>query len=172
MLALALAASGCATLYDPSAVDEQARSEMTIQTLQVQVNQLQERVNDMEAQRQDLYERMHQLEAGIEAGRRDEQQRLAALESSVGSMEAARQRDREQIVDQLSKKMADVVRTTGGGSGGGSRSADGYEHVVQQGETLSAIAAAYKVKPSAIIEANGLKNANNLRVGQKLFIPE
>ena len=37
---------------------------------------------------------------------------------------------------------------------------------------LSTIAAAYKVKPAAIIEANDLKNPDVLRKGQKLFIPQ
>jgi LysM repeat protein len=48
----------------------------------------------------------------------------------------------------------------------------GYEHVVKVGETLSQIAAAYKVKAQAIIDANNITNPNTVRPGQKLFIPE
>jgi LysM repeat protein len=42
---------------------------------------------------------------------------------------------------------------------------------VVAGETLSAIAAAYRVKSSDIIKLNNLSNPNALRVGQKLVIP-
>ena len=68
--------------------------------------------------------------------------------------------------------------SSGGGSArpartsAASSSTTGYEHVVKDGETLSTIAAAYKVKPAAIIEANDLKNPDVLRKGQKLFIPQ
>jgi len=48
----------------------------------------------------------------------------------------------------------------------------GHEHIVKEGKTLSAIATVYKVKPAAIIEANNLKNHDNLRKGQKLLIPQ
>ena len=48
----------------------------------------------------------------------------------------------------------------------------GIEHVVQPGETLSAIAQAYGVKIDTILKANNIKNANSIRVGQKLFIPD
>ncbi|MCF7838219.1 MAG: LysM peptidoglycan-binding domain-containing protein [Candidatus Marinimicrobia bacterium] len=48
----------------------------------------------------------------------------------------------------------------------------GYEHTVQPGETLSAIAAAYKVSSRAIIDANNLTKPDFLQAGQVLFIPE
>lgn len=52
------------------------------------------------------------------------------------------------------------------------RASEGWEHTVSAGDTLSAIASAYGVKQSDIIRENGLKDANSLRVGQKLFIPK
>jgi LysM repeat protein len=44
-------------------------------------------------------------------------------------------------------------------------------HVVQRGETLSGIARAYGVSMWAIMEANGILNANHIFVGQRLCIP-
>ena len=44
-------------------------------------------------------------------------------------------------------------------------------HVVQPGESLTSIATRYGVTPQAIRRANNLKDANLLRVGQKLVIP-
>ena len=52
------------------------------------------------------------------------------------------------------------------------RASEGWEHTVSAGDTLSAIATGYGVKQSDIIRENGLKDANSLRVGQKLFIPK
>ena len=52
------------------------------------------------------------------------------------------------------------------------RTEEGYEYIVGAGDTLSAIAAAYNVSPKTIIDANNLKNPDNLKVAQKLFIPK
>ncbi len=61
----------------------------------------------------------------------------------------------------------------GSGSGGGTPVPQtGYEHIVATGETLSAIASAYEVSARKIIEANQLADPDNLKIGQKLFIPE
>lgn len=45
------------------------------------------------------------------------------------------------------------------------------EYVVKSGDALSKIAKAFGVKQSAIMEANGIKDANKIRIGQKLVIP-
>jgi membrane-bound lytic murein transglycosylase D len=45
------------------------------------------------------------------------------------------------------------------------------EHVVRNGETLSGIAKRYGTTVAAIQEANNIKRANRLRVGQRLRIP-
>ena len=44
-------------------------------------------------------------------------------------------------------------------------------HIVQPGETLTAIAARYGVAPDAIMRANGLDNPNRIYTGQQLTIP-
>ncbi|MFQ3670294.1 MAG: LysM peptidoglycan-binding domain-containing protein [Verrucomicrobiia bacterium] len=54
---------------------------------------------------------------------------------------------------------------------------EGFEHVVARGETLWAITQAYRqagvaVTMDDIRAANGLKDGQPLRVGQKLFIPK
>ena len=47
----------------------------------------------------------------------------------------------------------------------------GYNHIVEARQTLSEIARGYGVTVAAIKQANGLKS-DNLRIGQKLFIPD
>ncbi|MCO6451277.1 MAG: LysM peptidoglycan-binding domain-containing protein [Caldilineales bacterium] len=58
-------------------------------------------------------------------------------------------------------------------SGGGTGSASSQQrvHVVQPGETLTAIAAKYGVTPAAIIQANALTEPNRIVSGQQLIIP-
>jgi len=58
---------------------------------------------------------------------------------------------------------------SGGSSGGGT--ASGGVHVVQRGEILARIAARYGTTVQAIVNANGLRNANFIYVGQRLRIP-
>lgn len=45
------------------------------------------------------------------------------------------------------------------------------EYVVQSGDSLSKIAARHGVKARDLAEANGIKDLNRIRVGQKLLIP-
>jgi LysM repeat protein len=56
-----------------------------------------------------------------------------------------------------------------GSSGGGSGTAG--VHVVRAGETLYSIARRYGSSVSAFVQANGLRNANVIYVGQRLRIP-
>jgi LysM repeat protein len=50
--------------------------------------------------------------------------------------------------------------------------AEAAEHVVQRGETLAGIAGRYGVSPSDLVRANNLRDANLVRIGQRLTIPE
>ena len=46
-----------------------------------------------------------------------------------------------------------------------------FTHLVVAGESLSVIAQKYGVSIDAIVEANGLKSANQVFIGQRLIIP-
>jgi lipoprotein-anchoring transpeptidase ErfK/SrfK len=59
----------------------------------------------------------------------------------------------------------------GSPQGGGSVPPAGTVHVVQRGETLSSIARRYGTTIAAIMQTNGLSNANFVWVGQRLRIP-
>jgi LysM repeat protein len=60
--------------------------------------------------------------------------------------------------------------TIPGGGGGSSGGSSGGVHVVQRGETLYSIALRYGTSVSALVQANGLRNANFIYVGQRLVI--
>lgn len=110
------------------------------------------------------------------------QQRMGALEAQLRNIDAARERDRKEIIDTLTARISQLLasqtatrpRTASAPTPSAVRrggAQEGYEHVVEAGQSLSAIAAAYGVSVREIVEANNLSNPNSLRVGQKLFIP-
>ena len=85
------------------------------------------------------------------------------------------------------KEVAKLVASSGGkatkttenppANNGTAQAEQGYEYVVQQGQSLWAIADAYQksgvnVTVEDIRKANNLGNSDTLKVGQKLFIPK
>ena len=165
-----LLSGGCVTLVDQSAM---AQQQADMERMRDEVQRIQEKLNGIELEQQNLAR-----EIGTIRGSPKEdtvvRNRIDTLERQVQSLAAARDTDRKQIVNQV----ASLVGSSSGGasssghsSGRKSASQTGYEHVVESGQTLSAIAAAYKVSMTSIKNANNLKS-NTVRVGQKLFIPK
>ena len=164
--------SGCTT-YDNSRSAVQENENILL--LREDVNRCKSRMETMEIEQQRILNEIQQLRA--KGQDENTKAKLDEMERRIAALDAARASDRQAIIDQLSGNVAKMM-----GSGtAASKTADkkmsassgtGYEHVVKEGETLSAIATAYKVKPSAIIEANDLKKPDALRKGQKLFIPQ
>jgi LysM repeat protein len=69
-------------------------------------------------------------------------------------------------------RISGAAGSSGGSSrGGGTVPSGGAIHVVQRGETLASIARRYGTSVSALVQANGLRNANFIWVGQQLRIP-
>jgi peptidoglycan hydrolase CwlO-like protein len=150
-----------------------AQQQADMEKMRENVQRIQEKINGLELEQQNL-----QREIGSMRGAPKEdmviRNRLDTLERQVQSLASARDADRKQIVNQV----ASIVGASSGGSSGKSSSGrssggsqTGVEHEVESGQTLSAIAAAYKVSASSIRKANSLKS-DTLRVGQKLFIPK
>lgn len=115
--------------------------------------------------------------------------RIDELEAQLQAVEASAHANSRQIQLIPGKIKALLEKYQGGGrtiaprgvgsttrpgtrSGGSTVPQTGYEHIVATGETLSAIASAYEVSARRIIEANQLADPDNLKIGQKLFIPE
>ncbi|MBR6021116.1 MAG: LysM peptidoglycan-binding domain-containing protein [Kiritimatiellae bacterium] len=101
------------------------------------------------------------------------QQQLADLQKQVRALDDARAKDRAQITEDITKKVSSLVKSSAPArSAAPAVSSTGIEHVVQPGETLSQIAAAYGVKMDIIARVNNISNPASIRVGQKLFIPD
>ena len=162
------------------ASDDYAKAMSAIEDLDVRVETL----------REDL--RKANLAAG-QVSREDLrllQDRLNRIEQQLVDQQAARAREQDALLlkvsDQVNKSMREYLsgnppptRSAAPPAAAASSPAHskapaverGWEHVVEPGETLSAIAVAYSTTTQSILKANNLQNANSIRVGQKLFVP-
>ena len=108
------------------------------------------------------------------------QTRLDELDARIARVDAAREKDKKELVDRPSAQIAEIMAKSAASRGSSgvrrserrSASTTGYEHEVQSGQSLSAIAAAYGVSVQAILDHNDIKDPHMIRAGQKLFIPE
>lgn len=134
---------------------------------------------------------MNQRLAQTEARLIDSKRRAMRLEDQVvklgGIIEsdrATQQKELDKMMEQLARDTAKAInsaaakadaerRSARPSSGGGGPVGAGefYEHKVEKGHTLSAIAKAYGVQISDIKRANNLKG-DVIRLGQKLYIPK
>jgi LysM repeat protein len=172
------AATGC--IVDPAEqrrVAQQQTEDSLI--LQEDLRRIRARLESLES---DLQRLQQQVSAANNDLSRANQSQLAGfnatldeLNKRIRAVDAAREADKREIVDSLSKKISSVMaapaRSSSAPAPRRAVSNEGYEHEVGPGETLSAIAKAYGARTEDIIQANGLKSADVLRVGQKLFIP-
>ncbi|MCX6996423.1 MAG: LysM domain-containing protein [Kiritimatiellaeota bacterium] len=192
-----VALAGCATFTDaPVRQATQEREDFLL--MQEQIRKVSGRMEGAELEAQQLRTDLDNLKAAqqrttaaaaelptLRAGLGDLDQRLRALET-------AREKDKQELVEILSRKMEQIM---GGGAGaapgrkGGSGkktpgyggpsarpdngvgAAAGQTYEAKAGDTLSGIAATHGVKLRALLEANGLTDANRLRAGQKLNLP-
>ncbi len=170
--------SGCLATY--SGVEDQAAQQAELELIRERLRRVEGRMEGVDLELQRLAHLVDQLRASPTGPSRAEveslQVKLAALDGQLRAVDAARQKDRQDIIDSLSGKIASLVSRAPAPRAPAtapkrSASQEGYEHIVAAGESLSAIAAAYKVRASDIVEANGLARPDQLRVGQKLFIP-
>jgi LysM repeat protein len=171
---LAAAPLGCVTLDESRQADrirERAESDRVEQNLA----RLQERVDALERAREQILGEIETLRKGLGSDWAAAQDRITRMESALKEAEVSRQKERQGLTEAITRKLSEWTSSQpprGAASASPSRYQEGLEHVVKAGETLSAIAAAYKVKPEAIVKANSLKDPHRLRVGQRLFIPE
>jgi LysM repeat protein len=159
-------AAGCVSLSDWEKQSLLDQSEM--EGLQVRVRRLEERVVTLQSANQSLYREMDALRASSAAGDRDLRTQVAEVVKTLKASEGAIEKVRQETVKALSDKIAEVIRAQ---EVVPPKVEKGREHVVQRGETLTRIAAAYQADVAEILRANKLQDAHSLRVGQKLFIP-
>lgn len=187
-----LTAGGCITMETR---EEQVRQEQQQIGAQQEMTRLKTQVESLLAQQEQLQQQLQQLRAlsqdrvtasDLQQAQNQTmsqvQSRLADLDRKLAALDGARAQDKQDIINTLSRNLS-AAMAAGARPGGRSApsaaksggapafSGKAFEHVVATGDTLSAIASAYKVSASAIISANNLKDPGHLKVGQKLLIP-
>ena len=159
-----------------------------IQDMQAAQELQSKRLAALEKQISDLNDKINAAPTTESASRED----LKALATQVQEIDKKRQDDRDLILSKIkdigaavgsappshkSRPAPDTAAAGGDNSTAPAVPQKGYEHVVESGETLSAIAKAYraqgvKVTTAQIIAANPKLNPNALIAGKKIFIPD
>jgi len=150
-----------------------AQDNLTLGLLEEKLNKLRADVEDLQFRQQKTEKLLESIQADVKELRRNSgavsSDDLKTLEAKIAAVDAARQKDRQVIIDELAKQLAAIgggpkpVPTTSGGK-------DGKEYVVQKGDTLSTIARTHGTSVAALKKANNLAS-DDLKVGQKLLIP-
>ena len=180
LLCIALAClTGCNTLNDSDRMIAHEREDMNI--MRADIDRLSGRLEQMEMENARLGREVEQVRGAVSSAgsdRAEAQARMSDIERRLQALDAAREKDRQAIIDQLSAKISEILKA-GRAAPARPRTASRSEaagggqavHEVQAGETLSAIAARYNVRIDDIIQANGLQDPDHLVNGQKLVIP-
>lgn len=167
-----LGLTGCETIHnsrESESILAQQRGDMRI--LRQNVGSIAGRLEGVEMENERLAKLCERQNSSgeIRALRTEVQQ----LQERLSALESAREKDKQELVAVISRKLEALMEKSPAAGGTGS-SAGVYcrEHVVQTGETLSAIAKAYGVTVDAIVEASDLSNPDKLHPNQTLRIPE
>lgn len=152
-----------------------AQQAQALREIQYSLQALSAKVEALEQQQFTLASRLAALERGGNAATKDD---LAALRADFDALKNEQGKMRGEIVSALSNKIktiAEKQRAAAAAAAAEQQRAaqkSGYTHVVEAGQTISAIAQAYKVSAASIMKANKIKDATKIRVGQELFIPD
>lgn len=158
---------GCAILavFLGTATSSWAQTEQRLALIEERLERLRAEVEDLQFRNRRMQEQLDDLQAQVNHLRKTiTEADWAKLDSQIRALDAARERDKQIILDTLAKELAALSASR--------PAAGGIEHVVARGETLSAIAAKYGVTTEAIVRANNLNNPHAIQVGQKLIIPK
>ena len=105
--------TGCMAPYDYQARQETEQREDYLLMME-KVRRLEGTIEGLDMQIEALNRELENVRRGAERGARSEadalQGSVSSLESRINTLEAARERDRQELVDSLSRKMADLLK--------------------------------------------------------------
>lgn len=170
--------AGLAVVAHPAIAQQTVTESLNI--LDEKLSHLQSEVDDLQFKQQQMQQDLAKAEADVKAAQSTpggaSSSDLQALQARIDALDAAREKDKQAIIDQLAKELASISAghpppKTSGAPSAAPIDAQGNEHVVTKGESLSSIAKAYGVTVDDLKKANNITNPNKLDVGQKLVIP-
>jgi LysM repeat protein len=158
-----------------SVVNAQQTVVQSLGILDEKVSRLQAQIEDLQFQLQKDQKDIQKLQTDLEELRRSggsvSANDIRALDDRIAAVDAARQKDKQAIIDQLAKELAAIGTARSSTKGSASAmSVETKEYVVQKGDTLTTIAKSHGVTIAELKKANDL-TSDDIRVGQKLAIP-
>ena len=163
------AVTGCVTTSSERA-NREMRMQSQVMNMKAELDRVKGQVDGLVAGREDMYRKIETLQASIDRSTVAFGSEIKNLSQGLQATSASREQMKQEIINKMSKNVEALMKTQATANRGDSQR--GREHIVEQGHTLSTIAAAYHVSSKAIIKANNIKNPDQLRIGQVLFIPE
>lgn len=145
-----------------------AANAQQMQRLQVTLQSILAQMDAVASSSQQLLARIVALEAKNTQGQSEE---IVALRRDLDFLKVKQGQLRSEIVKDLTNRLTKLtprpapapIRPV---------TSSGYWHVVEARQTLSEIAAAYKKDVKTIMQANGIKDASKIQIGQRVFVPE
>lgn len=171
LTAIIAACSGCETLVGQQHRVAETRLNSDLANIRTDLQRIEQRMDGLEADRENMHVQLAELRNESQQSDLRHNAELAAIDMQLKTQTQEQTRVRQDLAEELSGKISKIMKTQAV-SAPAARTQTGYEHVVKAGQTLSEIAREYKANSAAIIKANNMKDPNDLKVGQKLFIPE
>lgn len=168
-----LICGGCETLTGQQQRLQQTRLYNEVANLKIEVARLEQQLVGFGEEREALYAQLTALQQGQQESDSRHYAELRALHDQLASQTQDQERLRQELTADLSAKMAKILQAQAATAASAVRAQAGYVHVVKAGQTLSEIAREYNSTTAAIVSANDdVKNPNDIKVGQEIFIPE
>lgn len=179
-ISAALLVASSVTFAQDAATEERLNKlQNALETLQASNVELQKEINELTRKLQEVREA-----AGKPSGNFASAEDVKLLAEKLKEVDRKRADDRDLILKEIEKLGKSITSASSRprpvADDPKPRNADvpdkGYEYVIQSGDTLSAIVAAYreqgvKVTVDQVLKANPGLKANSLIVGKKIFIP-
>ncbi len=157
--------------------DAQVAQGKRIEALEKEISDLQGQLNQPAANtaNSDDLKKLAEQVQDIDKKRQEDNDRvlkeLERLEKSLGASSSG-----HRSAPDISPDITPTPLKSHAGTTGPSGPQNGYDYTIQRGDTLLAIAKAYraqgiKVTTDQILKANPGLDAKNMKVGQKIFIP-
>ena len=154
---------------DAAMVERVNRLSVYVDELMADKVRYQKQILDLEREVESLKRELKRVEAG--ASNDD----VKALANTVRELDARHQKDMKSVADTLDKLAKTAARPA---TPAPAPRASGWDHTIEAGQTLSAIAQAYrdhygvKTTASDILKANPGLDERRLQIGQVIFVPE
>lgn len=173
-LSLIVVFQGNLRAQDPALVERVNRLSIYVEELMADKARQQKQITEMSREIDSLREQLQRVSGGV--SREDVQ----AVVNTVTQLERKQREDMKSVADAIEKLgKASATPARAPSPSGPVRPAErGWEYTIEPGNTLSAVAQAYREKfnikttTDDILKANPGLRADRLQVGQVIFIPE